>query len=57
MTKLWDRLDKMNIKNIHVDWARTDSENEIKAKEINFSLDQIENGSATLVTDEELKDI
>jgi hypothetical protein len=30
---------------------------EEKAKQINFALDQIESGAATILTDEDLKDI
>lgn len=56
--KLWDRLEKMNTKNFHADWGDASfSTIEEKAKQINFALDQIESGAATILTNEDLKDI
>jgi hypothetical protein len=56
MTKLWDRLEAMNTKNFHADWGDGSYASvEERAKQINSALDQIENGHANIVTDEELK--
>lgn len=57
-TKLWDRLERMNTKNFHADWGDgSDVTVEIRAREINYALDQIENGTAQILTDEDLKDL
>lgn len=55
--RLWDRLEAMNTKNFHADWGDGSADVEVRAKEINFALDQIENGTAHNLTDEELKDL
>jgi hypothetical protein len=57
-TKLWERLERMGTKNFHADWGDASYVTvEKRAKEVNSALDQIENGTARLLTDEELKDI
>lgn len=57
-TKLWDRLERMNTKNFHANWGDASPETVEKvARNINFSLDQVENGTARIVTREELKGI
>lgn len=56
-TKLWDRLERMKTKNFHADWGDASYATvEERAREINFALDQLENGDYRLITDEELKD-
>lgn len=57
-TKLWERLQRMGTKNFHADWGDGQYVTvETRAREINYALDQLENGEYHLVTDEELKDL
>lgn len=57
-TRLWNRLEAMNTKNFHADWGDASYASvEKRAKQINFALDQIENGTAHIVTEEELERI
>lgn len=57
-TRLWNRLEAMNTKNFHADWGDASYASiEDRAREINSALDQIENGTAHILTEEELEGI